>query len=215
MALLRLYDYAPSGNCLKVRILLAHLGVSYERIGVDIFAGDTLTDDYARKNPARRTPVLEVDGQYLPESSAILWYLGHGTAYLASSPLTQASILRWLLFERENVEQIAALRFRLLAGLLDADDETVPARRTACRYALEQLESHVSEHSFLADGAYTIADIANYAYVHLVPDVDIDLGEYPAVRSWLARIEEQPGFVNDLAPMPANARVGRGLSIYG
>ena len=82
MAGLRLYDYPASCNCYKVRLLLANLERPYERVPVDIFAGDTLTDEYARMNPARTTPVLETeDGRHLPESNAILVYLAQGTPY--------------------------------------------------------------------------------------------------------------------------------------
>ena len=73
---MRLYDYAASGNCYKVRLLLALLGREYERVPVDIFAGDTLTDAYGALNPVRETPVLELDsGAVVAQSSAILWYL--------------------------------------------------------------------------------------------------------------------------------------------
>ena len=70
---LRLYDHFASCNCYKVRLLLANLGRPYERVPVEIFAGDTLTEEYRRINPARTTPVLETDdGRHLPESAAIL-----------------------------------------------------------------------------------------------------------------------------------------------
>src|SRR3954451_13356645 len=98
MTQLRLYDYAASGNCYKVRLLLAQLGVPYERVPVDIFAGDTLTDDYYEKNPARSTPVLQIaDSTYLQESNAILWYLAEGTPYLPDDRQSRAQVVRWLI----------------------------------------------------------------------------------------------------------------------
>ena len=73
---MRLYDYAASGNCYKVRLLLALLGREYERVPVDIFAGETLTDAFGALNPVRETPVLELGpGTCIAQSSAILWYL--------------------------------------------------------------------------------------------------------------------------------------------
>src|SRR4051795_8639951 len=81
---MRLYDYAASGNCFKVRLLLGMLGVSYERVPIDIFGGDTLTCEYEMINPLRETPVLELeDGSRLVQSNAILWFLAEGTDWVA------------------------------------------------------------------------------------------------------------------------------------
>jgi glutathione S-transferase len=124
---LRLYDYAASGNCYKARLLLALLGVEYERVPIDIFGGDTLTDDYARINPARETPVLELDdGSLLAQSNAILWYLGEGTRFVPGTRLERAQVAQWLFFEQERmVNGIGSARFRLLTG---RDPAAVPAR---------------------------------------------------------------------------------------
>ncbi len=97
---LRLYDYAASGNCYKVRLLLALLRQPYERVPVDIFAGETLTDEYARLNPLRETPVLELaSGELVAQSNAILWYLAEGTPYLPPTRLGRAHTVQWLSFE--------------------------------------------------------------------------------------------------------------------
>src|SRR5436305_9549916 len=115
---MKLYDYAASCNCYKVRLLLAHLGIPYERVPIDIFDGQTLTDEYARINPARTTPVLETeDGRYLQESNAILVYLARGTPLLPDDHFESAQVMRWLLYEQADiVATIGGLRFRLLAG---------------------------------------------------------------------------------------------------
>ena len=85
---MRLYDYAASGNCFKVRLLLGLLGQAYERVPVDIFAGETLTPEYGRLNPVRETPLLELDsGETVAQSNAILWYLAEGTDYLPAGRL--------------------------------------------------------------------------------------------------------------------------------
>jgi glutathione S-transferase len=212
---LRLYEYPPSGNCLKVRILLHHLQLPYQRVPTDIFGGDTMTEEYAAKNPARQTPVLEVGGRYLPESNVILWFLAEGTRYLPDSPFERALVLRWLLFERDQVTAIASLRFRLSVGLLEPDDDQVEERLAACHRSLQHLDRHLSEQRFLVDHRYSIADIANYAYTHLAPEIGIPLELYPAVQRWVEEVERQPGFVNDLEPLPSEAHVGAKLSIYG
>lgn len=214
---LRLYDYPASANCLKVRILLAHLGRPYERVMTDIFAGDTLTEEYANKNPARRTPLLEIDGgRFLPESNAILWYLAERSPFLPSSSYERASVVRWLLFEQEYVAQgIASLRFRLQTGRAVEGDEFVASRRQLGRTTLAMLDHQLAASHFLIGAAYTIADIANYAYVHVAGEAGYQLGGYDAVTAWLRRVEAQPGFQNDLTPLPSTARRGRGQSIYG
>jgi len=114
----RLYDYSASGNCFKARLLLALLGRDYERVPIDIFAGDTLTDEFAALNPARETPVLELDdGNVLTQSNAILWFLAEGTAFLPVEALERGQVVQWLHFEQERVMSgIGGARFRILTG---------------------------------------------------------------------------------------------------
>src|SRR3954468_11449801 len=136
---MRLYDYAPSGNCFKVRLLLGMLGQEYERVPVDIFAGDTLTREYAAINPLRETPVLELDdGSLLAQSSAILWYLAEGTPFLPDDALGRAGVVQWLAFEQERVMGgLGGPRFRALTGRpFDA------ARLDTGREALCVLDEH-------------------------------------------------------------------------
>ena len=143
--MIRLFDYPASCNCYKVRLLAAQLGISYERVLVDIFAGDTLTDDYAAVNPARATPVLETDdGRYLPESAAILLYLAARTPLLPSDPLELAQVVRWLIFEQTDViPAIGGLRFRLLVGRLAPGDEEALRRARLAREVLSLLEGEL------------------------------------------------------------------------
>lgn len=217
MHTLRLYSYAASPNCLKVRILLAHLNRPHERIETDIFAGDTMSETYTAMNPARLTPLLVIGHrQHLPESSAILWYLAEGSSYLPTGALERADVLRWLLFEQSDVAYgIAGLRFRLRTGLLTERDPNVAERRRRGEQALAILEDHLRGRNFLVGESYTIADIANYAYVHVASEAGYELDATPSVSRWIERVEQQHGFVSDLAPLPEDPGLGRGLSIYG
>jgi glutathione S-transferase len=214
---LRLYDYSASGNCYKVRLLLAQLGREYERVELDIFDGDTLTDEFARLNPHRSTPVLELaDGRALIESNAILWYLATGTPFLPSDPFGQAEVCRWLVYEQTDVMwMIGGLRFRLITGRLEPGSEGALSRARGAHEALGIIDRHLREHAFLASGRYTIADIAVYAYSHVAEEAGIDTTAYPAFRKWLDRVAAQPGFVDDLEPYPPNASLTAGRSIYG
>jgi glutathione S-transferase len=212
---LRLYDYAASANCLKARLLLAQLERPYERVSVDIFAGDTLTDEYAAINPARSTPVLQIGAStYLSESNAILVYLADGTPLFPDDALRRAEVVRWLILEQTDVmPSVGGLRFRLLTGRLAAEDRDALRRRKLGEATLAALDLHLRTREFLVD-TYSIADIAVYAYTHVAPEAGYELAGYPAVERWLERVEERPGFVNDLAPYPENARPGSSRSIY-
>ena len=210
---MRLYDYAASGNCYKVRLLLALLGRDCERVPIDIFAGDTLTDGYAALNPVRETPVLELDdGTLLPESNAILWFLASGSEYLPAGPAEQAQVVRWLIFEQERVMTgIGGARFRILT---ERRPELVRSRLTLAERALELLDEQLAERPYLVGDRCSIADISNFAYVHVAPEAGLPLARYPNVAVWVERVEGLPGFMNDLAPYPENAREGRSRSIY-
>jgi glutathione S-transferase len=211
---MRLHDYHASGNCYKVRLALAQLGLPYERVPVDIFAGETLTDEFARLNPARTTPVLVPDaGPPLPESNAILLHLAEGTPLLPGDPPDRAQVYRWLFFEQsELIPAIAGLRFRVLTGRLEPDAPAALARRRAGEELLGLLADHVEDSEFLVPSGYSVADIAVYAYVHVGSDAGFTLPR--AVRSWIERVEAQPRFMNDLEPYPPNARPGVSVSIY-
>ena len=214
---LRLHDYAASCNCYKVRLLLALLERPYERVPVDIFAGETLTDAYARMNAARSTPVLEVaPGRFLPESNAILFYLAEGTSFLPTDRMERAQVLRWLLYEQtEVVPGVGGLRFRLQTGRLEPDDADAIRRRKAGEEVLAILDHHLAKREFLVAGQYTIADIGIYGYAHVAHEAGYEMNRYPAVQAWLERVAAHPGHVDDLAPYPPNTRPGAGRSIYG
>ena len=214
---MRLYDYSASANCYKARLLLAQLDRQYERVPIDIFGGDTLTDHFAAKNPARSTPVLETDdGRYLQESNAILWYLAEGSEFLPDDQFERAHVLKWLILEQTDVMPgIGGLRFRLLTGRWSPEQPEAKQRRALGSSALAMLEAHLAERTFFVADRYSIADISLYSYTHTAPEAGFDLTKFPAVTAWLRRVEQAPRFVNDLQPYPANAALGAGSSIYG
>jgi len=206
---MRLHDYAASGNCYKVRLLLALLGREYERVPVDIFAGDTLTDEYAALNPVRETPVLELEsGAAIAQSGAILWYLAEGTPYLPAQPLERALVLQWLFFEQERVMGgIGGPRFRRLTGR-----PPIAGRLEIGAGALELLDGQLARREWLVGEGPTIADVAVYGYAHVAHEAGLAPG--PHVRAWFERVRALPGFVADLEPYGANSRAGAGRSIY-
>jgi len=199
----RLYDHPASGNCLKARILLAHLGVPYERVEVDIFAGEALKEEHRKRNPAGRIPVLEPeDGVFIPESGAILLFLSEGTEYLPDDRLERAQVWQWLFFEQNQIEpSVASARF-MQSQRTDRERPEVYAYRIAwANEALDSLNGHLAANDFLAAGRYSVADMATYAYTHVAHEV-VDMSSRAGVAAWIERVEAQPGFANDLAPLP-------------
>ena len=201
--MLRLYDYYDSGNGYKVRLLLTQLGLPFEYVEKDIMKGETRTPEFLALNPNGRVPVLQFeDGTALAESNAILFYLAEGTPYLPSDKLERARVLQWLFFEQYSHEPyIAVVRFLLRHTAADDPRRSILEQRRKGGYdALGVMERHLAECSFFVANRYTIADIALYAYTHVSDQGGFDLGPYPAVRAWLARVETTPRYVRMMRP---------------
>ena len=198
---LRLHDYLPSGNGYKVRLLLTQLGIPFERIEYDIDRGETRTPAFLENvNANGRVPVLETEeGEFLPESNAILFYLSGGTPLLPDDRLGKARALRWMFFEQYSHEpNIAVAR----AWLHVFDTEMTEERRTALEAkrrlgydALGVMEKHLEGNDFFVGGRYSVADIALYAYTHVADEGGFDLDGFPAIRAWLERVSSQPGYI--------------------
>ena len=191
-----LYDSAISGNCYKVRLLFAKLGIDYERRELDVFDRSDRPAVLGELNPALRVPTLVLDdGRSLAESGAILWYFADGTEYLPADAFQRAQVLQWMSFEQYDLEpNIAVLRFWEEAGTTHPETE-VEAKRHGGERALRALERHLDGHEFLVGEAYSIADIALYGYTHVAPEGGFSLRPYPAIEAWLARVANHPGHV--------------------
>jgi len=202
--MLRLYEHPASGNCMKARILLRHLEIPYESVVLDIFEGEATEPKHLARNPSGEVPTLELEsGEFIAQSAAILLYLGEGTPYLPDDPVERAHVHQWLFFEQNGIEPgIAVARFWKWSGRNAEKPDVYADRIERAADELNVLESWLSGHDFLAAGRYTVADIANYAYTHVARETGIDMSGRPAIAAWIARVESQPGFVNDLAPFP-------------
>lgn len=192
-----LYDSAVSGNCYKVRLLLAHLGLDYERREVDVVDRSGRLELLGELNPGLRVPTLVLeDGRPLAESGAILWYFGEGTRYVPEDRFERAQMLQWMFFEQYSHEpNLAVLRFMLhVAGTPPSEAELEPRRRGSYA-ALEAMERGLAGRDFFAGEGYSIADIALYAYTHVADEAGLELAGYPRVLAWCERVREQPGHV--------------------
>ena len=195
---MRLYNSQLSGNCWKVRQILALRGIDYEWVEVDVFDRSNRPELLGGKNPALRVPTLELDdGEHLAESNAILWYFGDGSPYVPDDPLERARVLQWMFFEQYEVEpSIAVARFWItLLGERDRYVAELESKRRAGNRALAALDAHLDGREWLVGDAFTVADISVYAYTHLAEEGDFDLGEYPNVRAWIERVAAVPGHV--------------------
>ena len=193
-----LYDYLDSGNGYKIRLLLAQLGRPYRWIERDILANETRTPEFLAKNPNGRIPMLELDdGACLAESNAILWYLAEGSAFIPGDRLQRAQVLQWMFFEQYSHEPyVATSRFIVKHMPVDSPRRAeLPDRMVRGQAALAVMETHLSRHSFFVGEAYSLADIALYAYTHVAHEAFFDLTPHQAVRRWLERVASQPGYL--------------------
>ena len=196
-----LHEDARSGNCYKIRLTAALLGLPLEVRGYDIMAGETRTREFLEAvNANGRIPVLQIDERFLPESNAACWYLAEGTALLPGDRFGRADCLRWMFFEQYNHEpNIATLRFWLRfvgeANLTDAQRAMIPAKRAAGLAALQLMEDHLAGHEWFVGDVVTLADIALYPYTHKAEAGGFPLEDFPRVCAWIKRIAKLPGYV--------------------
>jgi glutathione S-transferase len=195
---LLLYDSAVSGNCYKVRLLLAQLGIEYERREIDVVERSGRLELLGELNPALRVPTLVLDdGRALAESNAILHFFAEGTPLLPGDRYEHAQVLQWLFFEQYSHEpNIAVVRFWVHVGGGGAPSgQELEQRRAGGYAALDAMERHLATREYLVAGRYTIADIALYAYTHVAHEGGFELDHHLAIGAWLARVAAQPGHV--------------------
>lgn len=196
--MLRLYDFLPSGNGYKVRLLLTQLGIPFERVEINILKGESRTPEFLKKNANGRIPVLQLEsGEFLAESNAILFYFSEGTNFLPADKLLRAQVLQWLFFEQYSHEpNIATSRFWI--SILNKADEYKAAleqKHQAGYAALAVMEQHLDEQKFFVGDRYSIADIGLFAYTHVADEGGFDLSHFPAIQAWIERVKAQANYI--------------------
>lgn len=193
----RVYDYLPSGNGYKVRLLLTQLSIPFEWIELDILKRETRTPEFLAKNPNGRIPVLELEPNvFLSESNAIMIYLSEGTEFIPNTRLERARVMEWLFFEQYSHEPyIATSRFWLHQGKAEEYREALAQKQAPGYAALGVMEKRLKEHSFLVGDRYTIADIGLFAYTHVADEGGFSLDKFPAIRAWIERVQAQPNHI--------------------
>src|SRR6201995_5545626 len=196
-----------SGNSYKVRLALALLKTPYDVVEIDILRGESRTPEFLAKNPSGQVPLLEVEqGRYIAESNAILWYLAIGTSLVPESRIERAEALQWMFFEQHALEpNIGAAYFwlSLVKGGRTLQTHALEDWMERGYAALQVMENHLKTTPVFDAGQLTVADIALYGYTHVADRCDYDLEAFPAIRAWLRRVEQAPGFV-DMEWRPEN-----------
>jgi len=195
----RLYDYLPSGNGYKCRLVLKQLHLEYELTQIDIMKGASRTPEFLAMNPNGRIPLLEVPGRgYLPESHAIISFLAEGSHLIPTDSFDRARMWQWLCFEQYHVEpNIGTVRFwiSILHKTRAELGEKLIEKKKSGYAALDVLEESLRGRTYLVGEKYSLADISLFAYIHVAHEGGFDLAPYPNVRGWLDRVASQPGWV--------------------
>ena len=198
---LTLHEDPRSGNCYKIRLTAALLGISLEARQYDILKGETRTSEFlANVNAHGRIPVLQVGERFLPESNAACWFLAEHSHLVSEDRFDRAQMLRWMFFEQYSHEpNIATLRFwfRFVGeGNLNADQRgMVDGKRAAGFDALTTMNGHLEAREWFAGDAPSLADIVLFPYTHVAEEGGFDLSAFPAVERWIARFSAIRGFV--------------------
>lgn len=194
---MKIYGDAKSGNCYKVQLVCSLLNIDHEWIDVDILAGDTNSDEFLKKNPNGKIPLLELDdGETLAESNAIINYLAGGSALYPEGSLAQARVLQWQFFEQYSHEPfIAVARFiNKYLGLPEEKIDEYSSKQAGGHKALQVMEQQLRKTPYIAGENFTTADISLYAYTHVAHEGGFELEDYPAIRAWLDRVASMPNF---------------------
>jgi len=193
----KLYEYSPSGNCYKVRLLLTQLNIAFDRTEINILEGKSRTPEFLVKNPNGRIPVLEIaPGKFLFESNAIMFYLSEETEFFPTHKFERAQVMQWLFFEQYSHEPfIATSRFWYLIGKAQEYQEALQQKQAPGYAALGVMEQHLAKNEFFAGDRYTIADIGLFAYTHVADEGGFDLTRFPAIQTWIDRVKSQPRYI--------------------
>jgi glutathione S-transferase len=201
--MLTLFDYLPSQNAWKVRLLLNHLGTPYHTVPISIFQGEGRSPTYMHVSPMGKVPAIRIDeDRTLAESNAILVYLSDGTQYLPCEAFARAKVHQWLSFEQEQIEMtIGSLRYWTMTGKLPRRPrQLIDDKRAAAMRTLGILERELATRPFIAGQSYTIADISVFAYSSRAEEAGLSLEDFPHLRAWITRVEAQPNFLATVYP---------------
>lgn len=192
----RLYRHPLSGHSHRVELFLSLLGIPFQAVDVNLAAGAHKAPDFLARNPFGQVPVLEDGEAIVCDSNAILVYLAlsrdPARRWYPAEPRTAAAVQRWLSVAAGQLAQGPAAARLANVFKIPLDHERA---KTIAGQILSLMEGELKTGRFIAGPEPTIADIALYSYTAHAPEGDVPLEPYPAIRAWLQRIEQLPGFV--------------------
>lgn len=189
--MIKVYGFSASGNCYKIKLLLTLLNKDFEWVEINSLKGETRTEEFLTKNINGKVPLLELEnGDFLPESSAILFYLSKNTTFLPNDDFKEAQVLQWMFFEQYSHQPYIAINRKMKRlGQKEEFLDKFEENKVNAYKALEVMEKHLSDKTFFVDNTYTIADIALFAYTHVAEAGEFELSKYPNILSWIERIK--------------------------
>jgi glutathione S-transferase len=196
-----LHEDPRSGNCYKIRLTAAHLGIPLESRSYDVMKAETRTPEFLEQvNANGRIPVLQDGHLLLPESNAACFYLADGSTLIPECRFDRADMLRWMFWEQYNHEpNIATVRFWIAFigedKLNDLQRTLLPLKREQGEAALALMDDHLARRDWFAGDRLSLADIGLYAYTRLAGDGGYKLNQYPRVGAWMERIAAHPRHV--------------------
>ena len=204
--MIKLYQFHPSGNCYKVRLVLHQLGIPFEVEEVDLMTGATRTPEFKAKNANSRVPIVELEpGVFLAESNAIISYFAEGTSLVPADKLERARMLQWMFFEQYSHEPYVAVARAWISffGIPQGKARELEERIQKGYAALDVMEGELKQRPFFAGNQYSLADVALYAYTHVAGEGRFDLSRYRAIPAWFERVQAQPRHLRITDPVPS------------
>ena len=195
---MRIYGDSISGNCLKVKWVADHLGVPYRWIDVDVVNGGARTAAFLGLHPDGQVPAVVLsDGRTLAQSNAIIFHLAEGSDLIPTDPYDRAVMLKWLFWEQYSHEPyIAVARFQVKS--LGKPPASLDPKLVERGYAaLRRIDEAAARSGYLVGDRLTLADVSLVAYTRMADEGGFDLSPYPALRAWIARVEEALGISAD------------------
>ncbi len=191
----RLHRHPLSGHAHRAQLMLSLLNVPTELVEVNLAAAEHKSPAFLARNAFGQLPVLEIDGTVLADSNAILVYLASTRdpqrQWWPEDARTQAEVQRWLSVAAGPLAHGPATARLVHVFKRPAN----PAAVTMAENLFGVMDQHLSRQPWLAAEHATLADIALYTYTAHAPEGGIDLGRWPHIQAWLARIEALPGFI--------------------
>lgn len=209
---MKLYDFAFSPNCRKVRAVAYELEIAFEPVAVNLVKNGQRAPAFLELNRNGRVPVL-VDGDLvLWESTAIMRYFSNlrDGRLVPSSARAQAELDRWLSWQLAHLGPVmSAVAFERVVKPVTgqgAANEAIVAKGEADFAQLSQiLEAGLGERQYLA-GELSIADFALASHYSLAAMCGLKLCGFPRIVSWLSRMLERPSMRRALADAEATMR---------